>query len=575
MAVRPSITTWRLDDFENGDGTNENQICDIDEGTSSPCPGVAAYTTAAWSPSGKRLAIVTDDGSLRIWNSINNSKRDFPDLCDCGIKSLEWSPDCVLLVVWGDLNLVVLNVVTALVVCDLDFKNEPGCVTLVAWSRNSEAVAIATRSGDLAVWWRARSFRPGAGVKLAAEPKILEWSPSGRHLLVVNRSCILEVFDVSPEGVREIFQKDWMQAPFSPVVISAAWSPLDEDTIACCTLSEVEVWSIRHPRRAAARIGSDVGGSLSIRWSPRGARLALVSDNSITIYSCPKGSGTDLEVLGRIEYQPVAIEWVWTSDRSVLMHHKRSGEVKWWDGTSRPEVVCVVPPDARTSRFSPGGERLAISTTAGSGLEVSVWQICGAPSQPILQSHSQSTRGPISSFRMLWREIGAREFRRLRHAVGRVLVKNRRRLHDRGWVLRFLEWHLGKVFPRSLVQRFLFRPVVASAIDRYIRSRGTGDTIFETLRLPVDFTQGLDASLGGLTDEDVAAGMSKMEVLDAVGPDANRRALARRLIGRLHCQPVILGPVRVALEDFRLSSSFTAADQLQWTGVGYALRPFT
>lgn len=249
--------------------------------------GQTEVNGVSWSPDGKWVTSVGDDGSLQAWNASNGQTRWTYHAQRGTTIQLDWSPDGTRLALDDSANaLVVLDSATGRTVFAVPAAHGGNSV---AWSPDGHRIAAVTESGQVQVWDTANGqvleTLPGYGNDIA-------WSPNGRYLASSQNGLTVwdvalgqVVVQVKPENVIEVGG-------------ALAWSP-DSQDIAEEVYGEEQVreqvWQVPSEHSIFKFSGSTPQApELVATWSPDSRLLAIGGDRDDTVSIWNVASGSKL-----------------------------------------------------------------------------------------------------------------------------------------------------------------------------------------------------------------------------------------------------------------------------------------
>jgi WD40 repeat protein len=187
----------------------------------------------------------------------------------------------------------------------------------MAWSPNTDHLAIADDKGELSIWLVAEAKKTAS---ISADRKRVfkqAWSPDGRHLAFSGFDGDVKIWSVASPDQPRVFK--WPQR--------TAWT-----------------------------------GGLS--WSPDGTRLVSGGwDQIIRVWDVARG----VEVLSLIGHSGAVRSLCWSPDGRRIASAGFDGNVKLWDAVTGIEILTLeaFTGEVRLVRWSPDGKWLAAIGAGG------------------------------------------------------------------------------------------------------------------------------------------------------------------------------------------------------------------
>jgi len=288
-------------------------------------------TNLAWSPDGKSIASMSDDGTVRLWDaSTGREVRSF----DVDLESLHtvaWSPDGKTLATGGlwesddsFARLDLWDMGTGKKLRTLrgpvmvgDFGKWTDVWSLV-WSPDGKFLAFG--SGDT-----VEIFDPGTAQRVRTlkghqqEVKSVAWSPDGKSLASSSNDETIKLWDASTGRELRTFPAHWAR--------SLVWSP-DGKSVAWANNDKVQLLDIG--------TGNEIRtlDSLPV-WSPDGKAAASVGSNhTVKLWDAASGK----ELLSLRGHTDTVNDVVWSPDGKSLASASDDRTVKLWDAASGKEL---------------------------------------------------------------------------------------------------------------------------------------------------------------------------------------------------------------------------------------------
>ncbi|KAJ5541349.1 hypothetical protein N7494_006425 [Penicillium frequentans] len=286
-------------------------------------------TQIAWSPDGSRLASVSDDHTIRIWDpatgqTIMTLK---PDDSELRVNSIAWSPDGSQLASASDV-ISIWDLATGQTMSILEHTVR---ISTIVWSPDGSRLASACLD------------------------TIKIWDPAtGQTILVLEHTCFVTAISWSPDGSR---------------LASASF----ENT--------VEIWHLASGQTILILEYIDL--VTAVAWSPDGSRLASASRE--TVYIRDLTTGQSILTFEGHRYSVESITW--SQDGSRFASASTDKTVRIWDPATGQTISILEHTDwVKAITWSPDGSRLA----SASKDTINIWDLTTKHSMSKLQGHGNS-----------------------------------------------------------------------------------------------------------------------------------------------------------------------------------------
>ncbi|MCX4834151.1 MULTISPECIES: nSTAND1 domain-containing NTPase [unclassified Streptomyces] len=305
----------------------------------------------AWSPDAQRLAVASDDGTVRVWRPESDDQPIVPEGTGAGTQAVAWSPDGLRLAV--------------------------GCrdSTVLIWSTSTWAEqAVLRHTGAVG------EREEGVGGVV--------WSPVGNRLASVGSDCAVRIWDA------DTYSESAVLRGHQHMIWSVTWSPDGRHLASGGEDGTVRVWAATTP--GIVTVLTDHQNNIeSVRWSPDGRRLASASgDRTVRIWD-----STTWETQRTLECPEVINSLAWSPDGTRLAGGDASRTAYVWslDGADGEVRLTDHADTIYGISWSPDGKRLA---TASRDRTAAVWDVTEPTS--ILGGHADGV------LRVAWSPDGTR-----------------------------------------------------------------------------------------------------------------------------------------------------------------------
>ncbi|MBF8283025.1 MAG: hypothetical protein HW378_1940 [Anaerolineales bacterium] len=324
--------------------------------------------SAAFSPDGKRLATIGDNGTTIVWDSMTGEEllRLPGTTAQSDVvtgQRIIYSPDGKFLAACDNDQVKVYDPLSGELIKTL--AGQPGEVTAVAFSRDGTHIASGDRNGTVIVWATATgdSLLELAGHTDAVEG--LTFSPDGKWLVTASDDATIKIWDAAAGDLLRDY------SDFTGLVSSVAFSP-DGTRFAFTTVDGSHVWQIDfNTVEGVTTIMNQeiftIPGGASV-FSPDGTRLAGVSastiGNAVKLWDAANGR----ELLTLSGHTGWVMGIAFSPDGKRLASTSLDGTVKVWSLTPGQETATVSGPGAGYGTrvaYNPNGQEFA--TNGGDG----------------------------------------------------------------------------------------------------------------------------------------------------------------------------------------------------------------
>ena len=329
----------------------------------------------AFSPDGKRLASVKDNGGISVWDFATG--QELLTLPGGSARVLAFSPDGKRLVTGNsDGSARVLDASSGKE--SLSLIGHKGSLFDVAFSPDGTRLATASEDRTAKIW---DAFTGEALFTLSSHTDFiydLAFSPDGDGLATASADGTARLWDISPAGSREMFTLSGLGPFFSGVFLpdGALLVPTIEDgttkildispALNAGTSSSLNSDVATATSQELVTLSGQVGDDLQATFSPDGKRLATFSKFE-TIRIWDVSTGKVLKELFAIpipnNYQVASV--IFSPDGTRLATTGWFGGTKIWDTVSGQELLTLPGYAAIDTAFSMDGKRLATADLDG------------------------------------------------------------------------------------------------------------------------------------------------------------------------------------------------------------------
>ncbi|HLW03175.1 MAG TPA: protein kinase [Ktedonobacterales bacterium] len=322
----------------------------------------SAVALVAWSPIGQRLASVSDDGTMRLWDGITGQPQGTLRGHTGSIYAAAWSSDGTRLASVSDDGTGRLwDAATSQPLATL--RGHSGAVYAVAWSPDSTCLVSAGWDKTVRLW----DGKTGQPLTIltghTSDVRAAAWSPDGRRLASASDDRTVRLWDATTG------QPLTTPRNHPGYVYAVAWSP-DGRYLASSSDDRVRLWDGKTGQLQTTLAGHTSSVRLAA-WSSDGRRLASASDDGTVRLWDGKTGQLQTTLTG---HSGVVRAIVWSPEGRYLASASDDGTVRLWDGTTG-QLQGILTGHTETVNavaISSDGTRLA---TASWDRTVRVWWV--------------------------------------------------------------------------------------------------------------------------------------------------------------------------------------------------------
>ncbi|MCX3058226.1 nSTAND1 domain-containing NTPase [Streptomyces beihaiensis] len=364
------------------DGTVRVWCPDRDDRPTVLAGGGAWVQAVAWSPDGRRLAAGCRDSTVRVWSCDTWAERAVLRHAAAtgdreeGVGGVAWSPDGSRLASVGSDRVTRVwdaDTYADAYVESAALRGHQRMVWSVTWSPDGQFVASGGEDCSVRVWDAATAAVVAVLTEHRNNVESIRWSPDGRRLASASGDQTVRIWNTGSWRAQRTLE--------SPEVINClAWSP-DGTRLAGGDADRTAwVWSL-DGANSEARLTGHADTIYGIAWSPDGRRLATASrDRTAAVWNVVE----DTNVFSDCDDAVLRVAWSPDGTSIAAVHQDGSLTVRdfatgrttgGWDGGEVSDAA-----------WSPDGTRLAMALRDGAAV---VWRRDGSDDDIDLAGHTE------------------------------------------------------------------------------------------------------------------------------------------------------------------------------------------
>ena len=298
---------------------------------------------AAWSPHGRCLATATMEGTVYLRSAEDGRELAVFHVPDEDVVELAWSPEEPVLATLSSTGIVHLWSVAEAEdhevlrtaqrdIGSIGYLGYTDRGALLTWSPEGQRLDSFTEGTSRLVWEFESSPREAELDELLSDVERagkFDWDPARERVALIVPLLDVVVLDaVTGETLATI------EGAGDGALTDLSWSPSGRQLAVRDEHGYVHVW--REGEDGGFRAAwSDEEASLRMAWSPDGARLALVSDDSTDVRLLDAREGTTLATIGASWGGESALAWSPVGDMlwagHTILHADRARATAWGD----------------------------------------------------------------------------------------------------------------------------------------------------------------------------------------------------------------------------------------------------
>ena len=235
--------------------------------------------SVVWSPDGTMLASASQDGTLSLWDTKNESQLWALEAHTDPVYQVAWSPDGTMLATASDKTIGIWDSKSGSQLRVMEGHSDWDWVTSISWSPDSNRLASGSSDGTIRIW----------DVKSGSQLRVMEGHSS--------------------------------------LVTSISWSPEGSRLASGSHDGTIRIWDSENGSKLRV-LRQHRDGVRNVVWSPNGSRLASASyDDTIRVWDAERGS--QLRVMEDYSHSMVCVAW--SIDGTILASGGYGGIIRFWE----------------------------------------------------------------------------------------------------------------------------------------------------------------------------------------------------------------------------------------------------
>ncbi|MEL7070687.1 MAG: caspase family protein [Cyanobacteria bacterium J06581_3] len=256
--------------------------------------GIAFSLNSEW------IAIAHIEGQVTLWNQTDTSPKRTIEAHSQLVTAVAFSPDGITLATAGrDGTIKLWNISNGALIRTL--PGHTGWTNAVSWSPNGKQIASGGEDKKLKVWdvesgqvlWEKNDHR--------ARVTSVDWSGSGEWIAVGEGDRTVKLWQVNSRAALTLGEHDTGEGKLIVQVNSVSFSPDSQHLLSTGEDATLRIWQLDNNNNVTqiAALRGHSGNVLDADWHPDGRRIASAgSDNDIRLWELPDEETTDADLYG-------------------------------------------------------------------------------------------------------------------------------------------------------------------------------------------------------------------------------------------------------------------------------------
>lgn len=235
----------------------------------------------AWSPTGPRIASISEENKVRIWDSYSGQTGSVypggPGNGSNQVRVLDWSRNGRFLAVAGNGHISIWDTSTGELFKRLKHRFHE--YRSLSWSPDGTRIAAAYNNKVL-IWL------PGQGKKISvhhykAQVNSVAWSPDGLYLACGGYDYLVHIWNVHSAHLQTVY------TGHNQPISSLSWSPDSRRVVSGSFAPNINIFDAMSGAEITTYY-AHTGMALAVAWSPDGGSiLSGGSDRRVCVWPAP------------------------------------------------------------------------------------------------------------------------------------------------------------------------------------------------------------------------------------------------------------------------------------------------